>query len=477
MRRKLVVTAAVLGAALAPVPAWAFWSGSSNVTGTASSATLGAPTANASVVSGDIRIDVTAKPSSGPTPSGYVVRRAGGSTDICSITGATGNCTDPSPAPGANSYQVFAKLGTNWMGATPAEASATIAGTRSFGLSTSASPTVGTPFTINMQALSNGGLEFLNFSTINLTWSGAAAAPNGTAQPTLPAQATFGFGIENLSVTLVKAGTVTLTVTDAAYPSRFGTINLTVRPAAPSSYTLSGASTAQAGVAYGPMTVNAFDTYGNAATNYNGTNQTLTWSGAAKAPVGSAMPTASTSGVAFSGGTATVASLTFVKAETVQLKATNGSVTTPTALPITVTGGVPASAAWGTIAPLAGMPGTVTYPTAASAVAKNLGSDATVTGTINLIDAYGNPASNAGANWTVSFSATKSKGQGPGVFTVGSLTGTSVDAPVSATGAAAVSFSYKHTGDADWIDNLTIRLVRPAGTTATTLTADLYKTT
>src|SRR4051812_27429959 len=104
MKRRALLTAglAPLGVIGISGVALAFWSvASSGATGSAAAASLTQPAVSTSdVAANNVTINVTAAPVNGPTPTAYRVARTGPGTplnSVCSITGSTGSCDDPSP--------------------------------------------------------------------------------------------------------------------------------------------------------------------------------------------------------------------------------------------------------------------------------------------------------------------------------------------------------------------------------------------
>ena len=134
MKRRAAVTAALtpLGVLGVAGVAFAFWTAtSSGAAGTAAAAALGVPSVSTSdVTTSNVTVNVTTAPTSGPAPTSYRVdRTAPGATiaGVCSVTGSTGSCADPSPVAGAtNSYSVYGQIGTSWVASTPGVATASV---------------------------------------------------------------------------------------------------------------------------------------------------------------------------------------------------------------------------------------------------------------------------------------------------------------------------------------------------------------
>lgn len=222
MRRRLLVAALVAGAAIAPVPAWAYWAlGSTSAAGAAQAGSLGAPTISVAMNNGDVRISVTAAPSGGLTPTSYRVDRTvlGVTTPgICTITGSTGFCQDSSPSVLTNTYRVVARHGSWSAIGAASQPTASIVppvlGT-AFSLTVPATAVAGTSFPVTIRAtgmVAGAPVTDATYSgTHTFSLTGATAGPNGTA-PTLPGTATFTNGVATVNVTLVNVGSTSLTI-------------------------------------------------------------------------------------------------------------------------------------------------------------------------------------------------------------------------------------------------------------------------
>ncbi len=85
------------------------------------------------------------------------------------------------------------------------------------------------PTAVVLTATRNGSLD-TSYSGAPLTWGGASNSPSGSA-PTLPANPTWTSGTSNFGITLVKAETETLTVTDGTRSATFAAIVVNPGPA------------------------------------------------------------------------------------------------------------------------------------------------------------------------------------------------------------------------------------------------------
>ena len=187
--------------------------------------------------------------------------------------------------------------------------------------------TAGTPFNLSITTTDQYGNGVSG--TQNVTFSGPATSPNGTA-PSYPSTVTFNnAGQGSAPITLFAAQTnVTLTVHELGTT---GSTTFTVKGAPLSTFTMATPGTQTAGVAFNE-TIAATDTYGNTVTTFTG-NQCVVLSGPGSSPNGRA-PTYPVGGagcttgslLSFTNGTST-ASFTLFAAEAITtLTATQGAV-------------------------------------------------------------------------------------------------------------------------------------------------------
>ncbi len=131
-RRLFAAVIATPVVVLAPTQAaWAYFSaGPTSVNGSVKADSLGKPSISASrqvqLLPPKITdtITVTAAPTSGPTPMGYVVYRTTGilHTQVCTITTVPGHCMVSGTLLG-DTYAVYSYLGSHWVSVTAATAS------------------------------------------------------------------------------------------------------------------------------------------------------------------------------------------------------------------------------------------------------------------------------------------------------------------------------------------------------------------
>jgi len=135
----------------------------------------------------------------------------------------------------------------------------------------------GAAFTANITAvdefqnISPSGIDDATLNTYTFTFSGPANAPDSTA-PTYPTTANFTSGVWAPSVTLVKAETAALVVTDNQSAPMSGTsADITVAPSGADSLGVTGITDPIIRGTPSNVTVTAYDSYRNVATSYNGT--------------------------------------------------------------------------------------------------------------------------------------------------------------------------------------------------------------
>jgi hypothetical protein len=134
MKRRLLTVATLTPVGVLGVSglALALWTvASTGAAGSAAVDSLGAAAtvSTSNVTATSVSINVDAKPATGPTPTSYRVDRTAPSAapSVCTITGGTGSCVDSNPVLGVtNTYAVYSRLGTSWVSATSATASANV---------------------------------------------------------------------------------------------------------------------------------------------------------------------------------------------------------------------------------------------------------------------------------------------------------------------------------------------------------------
>ena len=236
MRRYVFFPALAAAFALFAVAAGAAWLASGTGGSFTRSTTLGKPTAVAASATGSTTVQVTwsspAAPS--PAPTSYDVFRYFGATGtkICSAVPAGGSlvCNDSGLSPSTTyGYTVEARLGNNWLSGQTTQVDATTdapSGTPNFlvELVAAGNKTAGTAFDVRVTARTGTTTDATYTGPHNLSFAGPGSN-TGFAAPSYPASGTFTAGVATVSVTLRKAETVSLAVSES---TRTGSTSVTV---------------------------------------------------------------------------------------------------------------------------------------------------------------------------------------------------------------------------------------------------------
>jgi hypothetical protein len=229
---------------------------------------------------------------------------------------------------------------------------------QSFALSPStSSPNAGTQFSLSVTANDQYGNLDTNYTGAHcVAFTGATVAPDGTGNTypdmgncapndsTVLFSAGVASGADAPSVVLVDATNVNLSVSDVA-SGHGGFAGLSVGPGSLSAYRLSTSASPSAGGVF-PLSLSAFDQFGNLDTNYTG-QQCITFSGPSTAP-DTTPPLYPAPGLNCAGGSssvtfqsgsangANVASITLFDEQTTTLTASNSSATATGSLGLSV---------------------------------------------------------------------------------------------------------------------------------------------
>lgn len=278
---------------------------------------------------------------------------------------------------------------------------------QSLSVSAPTTGTAGTSQTVRITALINGATNAAYRGTIVLTSTDGRAI--------LPGRYTFTAadkGVHAFSVQLKTAGPQVITAVDTTNAAITGSQSVSVVPAAPASFSLSGLSDSVAGTSQ-DLRLTVRDAYGNVATNYRGTVRGTSSDDQATFPASytftAADSGAHTFGVALK--TAGQRAITYTDASNASLTATAG--------PVTVT---PASAA--------------------GLVLDGLAHDAAgevQSVSVTAFDPYGNVAT--GYRGTVAFTSNDSRAALPGAhaFTAGDAGSREFDVTLKTAGAHTVT--------------------------------------
>jgi hypothetical protein len=442
----------------------AYFSDSGAGSASAAVTTLTAPTISAATpaAGGTVTLTWNAVTPPGEQAMTYYVTRDGGkAAGTCpekAAPAAVTTCTDSALSIGEHSYEVTAVWRT-WTATSGAKAAkVTVGAVARFTVAAStASITAGgsTNLTITAKDESNSTVTTYAGSH-SLVFSGAEAAPSGTKPTVANSSGTaiafgtataisFTAGVAVVSSTkngvakLYRVGTSSIVATEGSITTPSPPA-LTVGPAAASKFVLAAATATPTASAPDGLTINAQDTYGNAATAYAGSHS-LVFSGASASPGGNAPTVTDSAGtdvafgiatpINFSAGVAKAAegsggAMKLYKSGSTAVKATEGTITTPTAVTVTVAPG-----------PGAKLVLSSSTATPVAATGFNL--------TTTAQDAYGNTATSYAGSKSIAFSGASASPSGA-LPTVVNSAGTVVNfgaatALTFTAGVAAVSSS------------------------------------
>jgi hypothetical protein len=309
-----------------------------------------------------------------------------------------------------------------------------------------AEQTAGANFSATLTARDEYGNTATGYSGAKtLSWSGPVSSPSGHA-PEYPASATtvtFTSGVgKATAIKLYDAQSTALNVTDGSIEGVSGSFN--VKVAATKKFSVPAPSEVEAGVAFN-VTLTATDEYGNLATGYTGA-KTLVWSGPASSPGGTApeYPSSATA-VTFTEGVGTASAIRLYDAQSVALKAKEGSAE-GTSASITVTAASPERFAWAHAEVSAGKLETGSCPFAC--VTTSIGSSKKFKAHASVTDAYGNVVSGLGA--IVQAKVEKTSGEG----TLANATSLSIPA----AGLAESSTTFEYTSPASGTSEAVLKL-------------------
>jgi hypothetical protein len=373
----LTVSALALLAVALGGSALAYFSSEGSGTASAAVSKLTAPTISAATPAAGGTVTLTwgaVTPPGAGAVTYFVTRDGGAPAGTCPTAAAPATvltCKDSGVAIGEHSYRVTAVWETWSATGVVKSATVTIGEVTKFTITGStAAPAAGGPVNLTITAKDANNATVTTYTgSHSLVFSGADASPgknaptvsnsSGTAVAFGSATAlTFSAGVATVSSTkngvlrIYKGGSADISATEGSIttPTPF---SLAVAPIAATKYVLAAASTTPIAAAANNLTITAQDTYGNTATGHTGPHN-LVFSGAS-ASAGGNLPTVSNSSgtdVAFGGATqiqfsAGVAvggvgvggAMKLVKSGATSVKATEGSITTPTALAVTVAPG------------------------------------------------------------------------------------------------------------------------------------------
>jgi hypothetical protein len=320
----------------------------------------------------------------------------------------------------------------------------------------------------------------------SLTYTGASASPNGTvatvsnssgtpvafgtATPT-----TFDDGVASVSSTkngvmrLYKPGATSVKVSDGTYSV---TLSVTVSPADAAEFSLAAASTKPAAGATDNLTITALDPYGNTATTHAGAHD-LTFSGSSASPdgtlpnvidgSGATVDFGSPAAISFTAGVAKVASskngvMKLYRAGAANITVSEGSISDPTPVAVTVS---PGSGARWALTNISISAGTLGSNCLFTCTLTDLGNSGTVKAKVAVTDAYGNTASAVGSGHAAKVTTSGS----------GTISGTPLTIPSAGAAESATTFTFTSKSAGNFTETLTVAASTGTAYTQATLTA------
>jgi hypothetical protein len=324
----------------------------------------------------------------------------------------------------------------------------------------STTPAAGTANNLTITALdAYGNTATGHTGPHSLVFSGASSSAAGNA-PTVTdaggAEIAFGsstqiqfdagvaIGGEGVGggMRLFKSGATSIKATEGTITTPTA-VAVTVAPGAAAKLVLTSSTATPVAAGGFNLTTTAQDTYGNTATAYTGA-KSVTFSGAAASPSGALPTVVSSAGTAVNFGTATALNFTagvaavasskngyarLVKAGATNVSATDGTLSTPTPLALTVSVGTASRLAFSEFVTSAGSIGSPCFFTCA---VTTLGNSGTVAAKIGITDSSGNAVSNVGAAKTVNVTVT----------TGGTIAGSPLTIEATGTAVSTTAFTY-----------------------------------
>ena len=457
--------------------AWAYLTTVGTGTGLAGAGALSAATISATPGAGTVALSWSAvtPPGSG-TVLYYVTREGGAPAGNCPVSAAPSTqlgCTDSGVPTGKYSYRVVAVWRSWTATSSPASAQVILGPGSHFVVSAATTtPTAGAADNLTITAKDETNTTITAYTgSHSLTFSGAANSPNGTA-PTVTDSSgaainfgtatpiTFSAGVASVSgsangvMRLYNAGAATITASDGTIDNGAGLV-ITVSPATAASLALSAAATTPTAGAADNLTITAKDAYGNTATAYTGSHS-LTFSGAANSPNGTAPTVADSSGAAINFGTATpitfsagVASVSgsangvmrLYNAGAATITASDGTIDNGAGLAITVSPAAPEALAFANVAISAG---SASLPCLFTCTVTGLGNSGTFIANVSVTDSFGNTVTNLGNGSTVEV-----------ISTGGTVIGSPLTIAASGPATSTTAFTYTAKQHGKYSDTIT----------------------
>lgn len=320
----------------------------------------------------------------------------------------------------------------------------------------------------------------------DLTFTGASASPGGNTPTVSDASGndvglgtvtptTFSAGAARVSgaangvMKLYKSGAATVKVSDGTLSATLAT---TTAAAAAAKIQLSAATTTPVAAASDNLTTTAQDVYANTAASYTGSHN-LTFSGASASPSGTLPTVVNSSGTAVSFGSATalnfnsgVASVSSSKngvmklsrAGPASLTVSDGTISNPTPLAVTVSVG---NAARFGITNISVSAGTLGSNCLFTCTLTALGNSGTVTAKVAVTDSVGNTVSALGSGHAVKVTTNGS----------GTISGTPLAIPSTGAAESATAFTFTSRSSGSFTETVTAAASEGTSYTSATLTA------
>lgn len=373
----LVIAAVAVGG-----NALAFFTANGSGTASAAVTKLNATTISAATAAAGGTVSLTWSTVTAPgtgSVSYYVSRDGGDAAGTCPTNAAPTTvvtCKDSGVAIGEHSYTVTAVWETWSAVSAVKKATVTIGEATKFTISGSTStPAAGGTVNLTITAKDVNNATVTTYTgSHSLIFAGADSSPAGNA-PTVVSNVssssavafgtatplTFTNGVASVAsskngvLKIYDAGAASVTATEGSITTP-APLSLTVSQATTSKFILAADLTTPAAGAAVDLTITAQDAYGNLATGYTG-SKSLVFSGASASPGGSTPTVTNSSGAAIAFGSATAVAfsegvakaaendggeMVLYKSGGTTIKATEGSVTTPTGVVVTVAPGAAA---------------------------------------------------------------------------------------------------------------------------------------
>ncbi len=321
----------------------------------------------------------------------------------------------------------------------------------------------------------------------SITYSGALASPGGnipTVSDSAGTEVAFGTattinfsqgtatvsGEKNGAMKLYKSGATTITASDGTFTT--ATVSLTVATTA-TKLLLAAATTTPVAAAADNLTITALDPYGNTATTYSGA-KSLVFSGSAASPNGTLPSVINSANVAINFGSATAINFTsgvagvtnsrngvmkLNRAGAAAIAVSDGTISNPTPLAMTVSPG--AAARWG-LTNISASAGTLSSNCLFACTLTGLGNSGKVTAKVAVTDSVGNTVSGVGAGHAAKVVVSGG---------AGSISGTPLAIPSTGAAESATTFTYTSRSSSTFTETVTASAAEGTAYTTATLTA------